>query len=129
MDFTQVKETCIYVSDLERTKKFYTEVLKLPIISIREGRHIFFRVGTSVLLCFIPEATKNEDKLPPHYGYGQIHFAIEVDTREKYEYWKNRVAKFVNIEHEEEWRNGLKSFYFRDPDGNLVEIVEKGIWG
>ena len=128
MDFTQIKETCIYVQDLQRTKDFYAGILNLPVISVKENRHIFFRAGTSVLLCFIAETTKNETKLPPHYGYGNIHFALEVDSREKYDYWKKRIAEKVGIEHEAEWKNGLKSFYFRDPDGNSVEIVEKGIW-
>ncbi len=125
----KIKETCIYVSDLEATKYFYHHILELSIISIKLGRHIFFKVGDDVLLCFIPETTKNEGTLPPHFAYGQQHFAFEC-PKDKYEYWKDRLTKnSITIEHEATWKNGLKSIYFRDPDNHSVEIVMPGIWG
>jgi len=49
----------------------------LSIIGFVENRHIFFRAGSSVLLCFNPETTKKEERLPPHFGTGQLHFAFE----------------------------------------------------
>ena len=30
--------------------------------------------------------------------------------------------------HEETWRAGVKSFYFHDPDGHVLEVVPKGMW-
>ena len=45
---TQIKETCLYVNDIKRTKEFYHELLGLELISELEGNHIFFRVGNDV---------------------------------------------------------------------------------
>jgi len=41
-----------------------------------------------------------------------------------YEAWKERVA----AEQEVTWKSGVRSFYFRDPAGNLLEIAEGDLW-
>jgi catechol 2,3-dioxygenase-like lactoylglutathione lyase family enzyme len=128
MKFKQIKETSIYVTNLHSSENFYSGLLGLEIIAHVENRHIFFRAGTSVLLCFISESTKNETTLPYHYASGKIHFAFEV-AKEDYEKSKTEItSKGINIEHEHEWKEGVRSFYFRDPDGHLLEIVPSGMW-
>lgn len=128
MTIKKIKETCLYVSDLQQTFEFYHQKLNFPFISKVEGRHVFFRAGASVLLCFIAQKTKVDNNLPPHYGSGNLHLAFEVSP-EEYQDWKKKVMDLnIPIEHEQEWKNGLFSFYFRDPDGHLLEIVPEGIW-
>jgi len=128
MQFTQIKETCLYVSDLEQTSAFYSGKLGLERFAYVEGSHTFFRVGTSVLLCFLPEVTKTKTHLPPHFAEGNIHFAFEVEVK-AYERCKQEVLdQGITIEHEEPWKGGFLSFYFRDPDNHLVEVVQKGMW-
>jgi hypothetical protein len=36
--------------------------------------------------------------------------------------------KGIDIEHEQEWPGNFKSFYFRDPDKHLLEVVQTGMW-
>lgn len=129
MDFIQIKETCIYICDLERTESFYRDKLGLKVIGKVEGRHVFFQAGNSVLLCFIPEKTMEAShELPSHGASGSVHFAFEV-KQEDYSDAKTEIQQQeISIEHEQEWKNGLHSFYFRDPDNNLVEIIQSGIW-
>ncbi|WP_338791478.1 VOC family protein [Bernardetia sp. MNP-M8] len=124
----KIKETCLYVTNLDKTQEFYHNKLELPIISRKEDAFIFFRVGTDVLLCFINEYAKNQENLPPHFATGKIHFAFEVKV-EDYQMWKNKIENLqIKITHEQEWKNGLLSFYFEDPDGHVLEIVSAGIW-
>lgn len=128
MQFTQIKETCLYVKNLDETKKFYHEKLGLEVIDFVKDRHVFFRVGTSVLLCFIPESTQNEKLLPTHYAKGQIHLAFEV-PKKNYESMKSKILSLnIAIEHEQRWQSHYRSFYFRDPDNHLLEIVQEGMW-
>ena len=128
MNILSIKETCIYVKDLERTKEFYSGKLGLPLISLVPGRHVFFRAGSSVLLCFLAEETLKETILPPHGATGKIHFAFEVN-REEYPLSLKQVMDLgIEILHEHSWKNGIHSFYFHDPDGNAVEIIEQGLW-
>lgn len=128
MTILKIKETCLYVTDLQQSADFYHLKLGFPLISKVEGRHIFFRAGSCVLLCFIAEKTRADKNLPPHYGNGQLHLAFEVSPAE-YQSWQDKVVQAgIVIEHEQHWKNGLYSFYFRDPDGHLLEIIPEGIW-
>ncbi len=128
MEIKQVKETCLYVKDLERSKKFYHDILGLQVYSMVENRHVFFKVGPSMLLCFQPEVTKAEKNLPPHFAYGIQHIALEVSP-DTYTKWKAALQqKGVAVIHEQHWKASLYSLYFKDPDGHLIEIVPEGIW-
>ena len=128
MKFTQIKETCLYINDLDKAEAFYQGILGMPIISKVRSRHIFFRCGNSVLLCFLPEVTKNETTLPPHFAAGKQHIAFEVSQEDYQESIQNLKRNGISITHEQEWKNGLKSSYFEDPFGHVLEIVPEGIW-
>lgn len=127
MQFTRIKETSLYIEDLDRAEAFYKDKLELKVISKVEGRHIFFWAGASVLLCFIAEATRTDRKVP-HHGKGNMHIAFEVPA-ENYEEAKTWIrSKGIVIEHEQQWSDDFFSFYFRDPDGHSLEIVPSGMW-
>ncbi|MDX5435917.1 MAG: VOC family protein [Pontibacter sp.] len=128
MEIKKIKETCLYVRDLEASKAFYHERLGFEVIGEVPGRHVFFRAGASVLLCFNPEASRKGGSLPPHFGAGQLHLAFEVAPKD-YEPWKQKVSKLgISIEQEYDWGDGFLSFYFRDPDDHLLEVVMEGMW-
>ena len=128
MNITQIKETCIYFRDLEKAREFYHETLGLPVISYVHGKHIFFRAGSSVLLCFNPDDSKSKKSPPAHYAEGPYHFAFEI-RREDYDvHLKELQAKGLAIIDRVTWETGQESFYFKDPAGNVLEIVPEGIW-
>ena len=39
------------------------------------------------------------------------------------------VDKGIEITHEEEWKENLHSFYFEDPEGNVLEVMHGKLWG
>lgn len=129
MNFIKIKETCLYISDLERAKAFYHGVLELPIINYVEEKHLFLRAGSSVLLLFNPEDSKKKKSPPAHFGGGNQHFAFEV-SKSDYEKVKQEIkSKGIIITDEVVWNSGKESFYFEDPEGNVLEIIpDTGIW-
>jgi catechol-2,3-dioxygenase len=129
MNFVKIKETCLYVRNLEQVKGFYEQLLGLPVISYLPGKHVFFKAGTSVLLIFNPDDSSQKKSPPPHYAHGKQHFALEVPTSE-YENAKKEIArKGIRIKEIVQWPLGGESFYFEDPAGNLLEIMpDKNIW-
>jgi catechol 2,3-dioxygenase-like lactoylglutathione lyase family enzyme len=128
MNIRQVKETCIYSKDLEAARAFYHDRLGLEIISYVKGEHIFFRAGTSVLLCFNPDDSREKMSPPAHYASGRYHFAFEVEAGEYEQHKAEIIAKGIPIVDTVVWDSGQESFYFEDGLGNILEIVPVGIW-
>ena len=129
IEFKQIRETCIYVRDLEGIYDFYHLTLGLPVIAQLTDKHIFFRAGKSVLLFFNPDDSAQKNSPPAHYAIGKQHFAFEVDDND-YESTKEAILKKgIIITDEVTWKSGKKSFYFEDPVGNVLEVIpDKGIW-
>jgi catechol 2,3-dioxygenase-like lactoylglutathione lyase family enzyme len=125
---TGVLETVLYFTDAQRTENFYSDVLGMRlIVKDKEGRNLFFRAGESVFLLFDASVTRRGGSLPAHGARGEAHtcFVVPGDV---YEPWKAYLAgRGVEILQEVSWPRGL-SFYFRDPDGNLLEIANADIW-
>lgn len=122
-------EAALYVDDLDRAEAFYRDVLGLTVIGKMAGRHVFFQVGTSVLLLFNADETSKGENLPAHGARGPGHAALGI-PKEAVESWRRRLQEHgVTVEKEVEWPRGGRSLYFRDPAGNLVELVTPGCWG
>jgi catechol-2,3-dioxygenase len=129
MNFVKIKETCLYVRNLEQVKGFYEQLLGLPVISYLPGKHVFFKAGTSVLLIFNPDDSSQKKSPPPHYAHGKQHFALEVPTSE-YENAKKEIArKGIRIKEIVQWPLGGESCYFVDTARKQLEnIPDKNIW-
>ena len=125
-----IVETSIYCEDLEAMEDFYSQVLNLPVIDRDAGRHVFLTVGpASVLLIFRPETTLQGHHLPAHGAIGAGHIALGVKA-ECLPSWRARLIKNgIAIEKDQTWPRGGHSIYFRDPAGNSIELITRGVWG
>jgi catechol-2,3-dioxygenase len=131
MKIKKVVETCIYSSDLDSMKRFYVDILGLPLVQEEKGKLVFLQAGKTMLLIFNPDRTRvDNDKLPTH-GAGppaSIHFAMEIEEQD-YPRWKELLAKNrISVEKDVNWKGASRSLYFRDPAGNLVELITPGEW-
>jgi len=114
----------IPVSDLEASKKFYTEILGLTFIRFSPAYQIMFLMAGKdyVLLC------KTDPPIKPNIeGKRTVHhaFAIEGSTYEDCKTFLRE--KGVEIFDEEARSTGVfpgRQFYIRDPDTNVIEFSE-----
>ncbi|NOJ28808.1 MAG: glyoxalase/bleomycin resistance/extradiol dioxygenase family protein [Nitrososphaeraceae archaeon] len=131
MKLTKIIETSIYSHNLHELKNFYINVLGLELVSEEKERHVFLKVGKNMLLIFNPDNTLNNTSIFPSHGVFSppsiIHFAFEI-KREDYEEWKC-ILEENDIKIEKELNIGNnRSIYFRDPVGNLVELITNNAW-
>jgi catechol 2,3-dioxygenase-like lactoylglutathione lyase family enzyme len=125
----RVLETILYVDDLEAAERFYRDVLGLELDSRKDGLFAFFRCGDGMLLLFEPGAASTGRNVPAHGAHGPGHACFAVAEAEL-DGWKKRLkAAGVAIEQEMDWPRGGRSFYFRDPAGNSLELATPKIWG
>ena len=124
MRFQGVNHLALVSSDLDRTVRFYTQVLGLRLVRAQRNdddpgsRHYFFDLGGGNLLAFFdfPGAPAGRS------GAGAMHHvAFSVDgvdelRRLAQELEEKGVAVSPVVDHD-----FIKSIYFRDPDGILLE--------
>lgn len=128
-----VLETSLYVTDLDRALRFYGNVLglrQIPDAHFPGGRGAALQVGPgpSVLLLFRADITRQEGALPAHGTTGACHVAFRIQPDE-ISFWRERLSKHgVAIEREFAFGDNPPSLYFRDPDGNSLELAVAGIW-
>jgi catechol-2,3-dioxygenase len=132
MKINKVIETCIYSSDLESMRKFYVEIVGLSVIQEETDKLIFLKAGKSMLLIFDPLRTNvHNEGLPTHGAMtppSSIHFAMEIEEQEYQPCKENLGRNGIAIQKEVNWDGKIKSLYFRDPAGNLVELITSGGW-
>ncbi len=138
---SRLLETALYVEDLERSARFYQQVLGLGPIEgttvemetqsrVLRPLHIpggqvllLFPKGSATTTAILPGGT-----IPPHDGSGRLHLAFAISAAEL-EAWRERLQSHgVSIEGEMRWPRGGTSLYFRDPDSHLVELATPGLW-
>lgn len=125
----RVLETVMYCTDLDAAEKFYGGILGLRLGSRTGNRGLFYVVGNQVLLIFNPDETVKGGTVPPHGARGAGHFALQIEA-DQYDAWLEHLRRHgVAIEQEHNWPDwNARSIYFRDPAGNVAELITRGAW-
>ena len=129
MRLERILETVLYFSsgEEEELARFYGDVLGLRAVG-ESG--LTFRIGDGVrvLLLFDAGLASAQSWPPPHGAHGPAHTCF-VARGGEYDDWKKRIADSGrSILEEIVWDNGVRSFYFRDPAGNVLEIADGDLW-
>ena len=115
--------TALISSDVERTVRFYQDVLGFPLTELIENRdypgssHFFFDIGNGNLIAFFDFPGLDLGPYAEVLG-GLHHLAISVEP-ERWEHLKGKLDA-AGVEYLLE--SGT-SIYFRDPDGTRVELI------
>src|SRR5438552_14057573 len=118
-----VHHVAVLSSDVERTVRFYQDVLEFPLTDIFENRdyqgsnHFFFDIGNGNLLAFFDFPGLGLGPYAEVLG-GLHHISISVEP----ETWERLKAK-LDVEGIEYLLESGSSIYFRDPDGTRLELI------
>ena len=115
--------TALISSDVERTVRFYQDVLGFPLTELIENRdyagssHFFFDIGNGNLLAFFDFPGLDVGAYAEVLG-GLHHMAISVEP----DTWKALKARLDEAGVPNETISGT-SVYFNDPDGARLELI------
>ena len=127
MQISNIAETSLYTSDIEAARKFYGEILGLEEMSYEPNYRVFYKIGEIWLLIFNPAQTNQinvvlGNPIPTHGTSGSSHLALQISI-DDYSAWEERLDKHnVVIELNANWVGGRRSMFFRDNEGNLLEL-------
>jgi catechol 2,3-dioxygenase-like lactoylglutathione lyase family enzyme len=126
MNVKGFSEIVLIVNNIPKSKKFYEDIVDLTVENSDKDWVWFYvgdRNGNQRLAIHKGELLFEEKSpLPEGKRWGQIHFAFEVariNLEQAIEKVKSRgVEIYGPVDFK--WMNA-KSYYFYDPDGNLIE--------
>jgi catechol 2,3-dioxygenase-like lactoylglutathione lyase family enzyme len=105
--------------DVSRMKRFYHEILGLPIYRDWPG-WVEMRVG-AVLLTLRPRGRAYDGQKPP--GSAGVQLAFRVAPPEIESCYRDLLAGHVDILEEPRVQDyGHTTLFFQDPEGNILEI-------
>jgi catechol 2,3-dioxygenase len=119
----RVGHLVLRVKDIERSKRFFQDVLNFPVVGQNERGMVFFSTDkhdNHHQLALVP--AKEGVAMPAPDSVGMHHVSFELGTfaelQEAYRVFKE---KDVPIDHTT-FHGVTKSIYFSDPDGNMLEV-------
>ena len=115
--------TALVSGDVERTVRFYQDVLGFPLTEVMENRdyagstHFFFDIGNGNALAFFDFPGLDVGPYAEVLG-GLHHIAISIERPQ----WEAARARLNDAGVEVIEESGV-SLYFRDPDGARLELL------
>lgn len=114
----------IPVSDIERSRRFYTEIVGCKHIFSPPKGHMSFIDAGGVCLILVKHDPPINPTLDDHNG---VHHSFIIDS-DKYRAALDHLrANGVEVMFEEDRQGGVVNgprAYFRDPDGTILEYID-----
>ena len=122
IQFSKIDHHSVISSNLEKSKFFYHTVLGLEIDSTRpefkyDGAWFMVTEGVALHCLCLPNYDPVEGR-PEHGGHDR-HVALRIDSLEPLIAQLEKHAVFYTKS-----KSGRGAIFFRDPDGNAVEVIE-----
>jgi catechol 2,3-dioxygenase-like lactoylglutathione lyase family enzyme len=125
MEISKLDHLVLTVKDLEKTTSFYESVMGMSKEVFGNGR-VALKYGNQKINLhefgreFEPKANK------PVPGSADLCFIVQTPLREAMAHVKNCGVEIIEGPVERTGANGpIRSFYFRDPDLNLIEVANE----
>jgi catechol 2,3-dioxygenase-like lactoylglutathione lyase family enzyme len=115
-----LRHAALFVKDVDRSLDFYRDVFGMKLEWRPDADNVYLTSGTDNLALH---------RLPPDQGPGDCrtldHIGFIVRNAEDVDQWADHVVS-LGIELAKQpktHRDGARSFYIRDPDGILIQVI------
>ena len=122
-----VDHIAVYAKDLEKTARFYSEIMGMPVIGITANRdvkgstHMNVAVGNGMSLAFFdfPHVARLQRRAPEGVG-NVMHIAMPI-PRNRFQEVKGRLDA-----NRVKYQEVGGSLYVKDPNGLDIELMPRG---
>ena len=113
--------TVIFVRDMDAMRHFYETLLGFSLQRVLSSGWIEFRIGGNTLALTIPSRTASDHPIP--VGSAALQLAFKVSVAEVDACAEELVRKGISlVSPPTDQVFGHRTLFFRDPDGNLLEV-------
>jgi catechol-2,3-dioxygenase len=123
MKVVELGHIVLYVRDLDRSRRFYRDVLGWQEVAELGGMGAMFSSGRTHHELLLLEVGPNAAPIPPGRRVGMYHFGLKVGTTDDelreaaQRLQENDIPILGSADH-----NVTHSLYIEDPDGNEIEL-------
>jgi glyoxalase family protein len=116
-------------SNREATIEFYQDFLGMPLVfeqpnlDVPEETHLYFDPGDGRLITFFVRPTRHNDPAPNPQDIGNLHHIAFTVSRATYTQVASRLKERGISNTGPIDRGFMDSIYFRDPNGQLLEMA------
>jgi catechol 2,3-dioxygenase-like lactoylglutathione lyase family enzyme len=122
-----VDHVAVYAKDLEKTARFYSEIMGMPVIRITANRdaedstHMNVAIGNGMSLAFFdfPHVARLQRRAPEGVG-NVMHIAMPI-PRDRFQEVKSRLDA-----NRVKYQEAGGSLYVKDPNGLGIELMPRG---
>jgi catechol 2,3-dioxygenase-like lactoylglutathione lyase family enzyme len=113
--------TVIFVRDMDAMRHFYETLLGFSLQRVLSSGWIEFRIGSNTLALAIPSRTASDHPIP--VGSAALQLAFKVSVAEVDACAEELIRKDISlVSPPTDQVFGHRTLFFRDPDGNLLEV-------
>lgn len=113
--------TVIFVRDMDAMRHFYETVLGFSLQRVLSLGWIEFRIGGNTLALAVPSRTASDHPVP--LGSAALQLAFKVSVAEVDACASELVRRGIDlVSPPTDQSFGHRTLFFRDPDGNLLEV-------
>jgi catechol-2,3-dioxygenase len=132
MEVKELGHLVLYVSDLERSKRFYGEILGWKQVAGMGSQAAVFSSGRTHHELLLLEVGSGATPIPPPPRLGMYHFGLKVGEtdQELKDALEHLLAAGVKVVGTAD-HTVTHSLYIEDPDGNEIELyidVQPEVW-
>ena len=132
MEVKELGHLVLYVSDLERSKRFYGDILGWKQVASMGSQGAVFSSGRTHHELLLLEVGARATPIPPPPRLGMYHFGLKIGEtdQELKEALDHLLASGVTVVGSAD-HTVTHSLYIEDPDGNEIELyidVQPELW-
>lgn len=117
-----IRHISLIVRDLDLSIAFYEGILGMRIIWQPDGTSAYLSSGSDILALHVSDTPP----APNYVGESRLdHFGFLVSKASDVDEWGVRLESLAItlVQGAKTHRDGSRSIYFRDPDGNLIQLL------
>jgi lactoylglutathione lyase len=117
----QIDYTVVFVRNMEAMRHFYGEVMEFQLLRSLSDKWVEYRIGANTLALAARGGLFNDP--PPPQGALSLQMAFRVASDMVAKCAAALDAKGIKLSHPlTDHPFGHRTIFFRDPDGNVIEI-------
>jgi glyoxylase I family protein len=113
----------VAVSDMDRSVKFYTDIIGCTHLATTPTKHLSFLDAAGTCIILVKQNAPINPELHDGHGYHHAFVVAPEDYQATRDHIVSKGIEIIGEENPQGYTISGPRFYFRDPDGTVLEFL------